>query len=335
MKKLLAILLAICCVFGCTACGGNGGGGNGGEAVDAKKTQLYVSHFTSGYGSTWIRKMKRDFEATYANVSFEDGKMGVQVMIDDHTTLGDAMDFHANDNWLFFLESNDYNTQAIDEAEVMDVTDVIMGTFDINSVAGHENTPDVDASAKDIYSKFNATQKSALNLGTESDPAYYGIPWYEGFYGLTYDAALFNKNYLYFTNNGSLGAQEGDANISKGTDNVAGTYDDGLPATYEEFFYLCDEMVNANITPVIFAGQHQFYIVNFINALIADYNGVAKERLNYDFNGTTQIITGWNGNTPILGDVTISNANGYEIFKQPSYYYGLSFLERLIRGENR
>jgi len=298
------------------------------------QTQLYVSHFTSGYGSTWIRKMKKDFEAAYANVSFEEGKMGVQIMIDDHVTLGDAMDFHANDNYVFFLDSNDYNNQAIDEKGIMDITDVVKGTFDINNVAGHENTPDVDPSAKEIFSKFNATQKSALNLGTETEPAYYGIPWYEGFYGLTYDAKLFNDRCLYFTKSGYISAREGDENISAGPDNVEGTYDDGLPATYEQFFALCDEMVDLNIVPIIFAGQHQFYITNVINALIADYNGVQKERLNYDFNGTTEIITGWSGNTPQLTPVTITNANGYNIFRQPSYYYGLEFLEELIRGNN-
>jgi len=342
MKKLLAILLAICCVFGCTACGGNGNDNNK-KKIDETKTQVYVSHFTSGYGSTWIRKMKKDFEAAYANVSFEDGKTGVEVVIDDHTTLGDAMDFHANDNYVFFLESNDYNNQAIDESEIMDITDIVNGTFDINSVAGHENTPDVDPSAREIFSKFNDTQKAALNLGTETEPAYYGIPWYEGFYGLTYDAKLFSDRSLFFDANNIIGVNAkgehfvGDPNpsLSAGPDNVSGTYDDGLPATYEQFFTLCDEMVNASIVPIIFAGQHQFYITNFINALIVDYNGVQKERLNYDFNGTTEIVNGWNGNTPTLKEITINNANGYNIFRQPSYYYGLEFLEKLVRGNNR
>ena len=49
MKKLLAFFLAVCVVFGCSACGGGSE-----EKIDTTKTQLFVSHFAGGFGSEWI-----------------------------------------------------------------------------------------------------------------------------------------------------------------------------------------------------------------------------------------------------------------------------------------
>ena len=330
MKKLLAILLAVCVMFGCTACGSQG------EVIDETKTQVYVSHFNGGYGSEWITQMKQRFEAKYAGVSFEEGKSGVQVVISNHKTLGDALDFNTSDDYVFFLESNDYNTQALSaQPEIIDITDVVTGTFDINNVAGYENVPDIDDAEKNIISMFNETQVEALNLGTATEPAYYAVPWYEGFYGFSYDAKIFNEYNLFLDEDGVVGCKDTDTNLSKGPDNVSGTYDDGLPATYEEFFYLCEEMTNLGITPMVFSGAHQFYITNAINALITDNKGVAKERLSYDYNGSTEIIDKINEDGSFTTKtVEINNENGYLLFKQPAHYYGMQFLERLIRDNN-
>ena len=104
-----------------------------------------------------------------------------------------------------------------------------------------------------------------------------------------------------------------DANISAGPDNVPGTYDDGLPATYEEFFMLCDELYKGGIDPVIWSGEYQFYITNTINALITDFNGYENEKLFYNYEGKTdKYITGWeaDGVTPKLGEKEIELSNG-------------------------
>lgn len=333
MKKLLAIILSVFLVFGATACGaGNGDGGNGPEKRNEDQTTLYVSHFAGGFGSEWIKSMKAKFEEAYKDVSFEEGKTGVQVMIDDHKNLASRLDIAADDSYVFFNEDVPYK-ELVDTNKIMDITDVVTGTFDINSVAGYETVPDVEEKA--VINRFTDLQKEALNLGTASNAAYYAIPHYEGYYGFTYDADLFDSLGYYMFEDGEFGAHADSNGLSVGPDGVAGTYDDGLPKTYEDFFAFCKFVNDDGNVPMIFSGEYQFYIMNAINALITDYNGYDNERLYYTFNGETDsYVTGFNGNTPVLGNKTITDQNGYDVFRQASYYYGFSFLYDLIHGAN-
>ncbi len=329
MKKILSSVLAASFLLG-SAAAFVGCGGEGGEVIDKNKTQLLVSHFNGGYGNAWINEMKVQFEEAYKNVSFEEGKTGVQVRITDHknTAINKNFDIAADDAYVFFNEAVPYN-EFIDMNKIMDITDVVNGTFDINSVAGYEDVPDVED--KNIIGKFTDLQKTALNHGTESQAAYYAVPHYEGYYGFSYDAELFDKNGYYMYDDGSFGAYSDSDGLSTGPDGETGTYDDGMPNTYEDFFNLCALIADEGNVPIIFSGQYQFYITNVINALITDYNGLEEERLYYTFNGTTKsYVTGFNGNTPILGEKTITNANGYDVFKQAGYYYGFHFLHEMI-----
>ena len=54
------------------------------EELDPTRTQLYVGNFDGGIGSAWLDMVKQKFEADYANESFEPGKRGVQIYIDNH-----------------------------------------------------------------------------------------------------------------------------------------------------------------------------------------------------------------------------------------------------------
>ncbi len=337
MKRLLSTVLATSVILGClvgTACGKGGVGGDSGtEKVDTEKTQLLVSHFNGGFGDAWIREMKKQFEEKYASVSFEDGKTGVQVMITDHknTATNKNFDISADDAYVFFNENVPYKNFA-DMNKLMDISDVVKGAFDINSVAGYENVPDIED--KNIIGKFTDIQKSALNLGTETAEEYYAIPHYEGYYGFSYDAELFNKKGYYMYANGTFGAKSNDSGLSTGPDGKTGTYDDGLPNTYKDFFNLCRVIATDGNVPMIFSGEYQFYITNAINALIADYNGYNNESLYYSFNGKTDLyVTGFDKDgVPVLGEKEITNANGYDVFRQAGYYYGFSFLHELING---
>ena len=55
---------------------------------------------------------------------------------------------------------------------------------------------------------------------------------------------------------------EFEAQKSKGPDNVKGTYDDGLPATYDQFIELCDIISAKNIgtKPVEFVEYHVLFL---------------------------------------------------------------------------
>ena len=83
---------------------------------------------------------------------------------------------------------------------------------------------------------------------------YYALPHYSVYQGLMYNIDLFEKKGLYFakeTDNGNDGFVVKGEEKSCGPDGVYGTSDDGLPSSYEEFFKLCDYMVQRGVTPFV------------------------------------------------------------------------------------
>ena len=331
IKKLLALLVAIVVLFGCTACGG---GGAGKEIVDVNRTQIYVSHFAGGFGSEWLTKIKLDFEEEYKDVSFEEGKVGVQVILDNHKLIGSKQlaAILGNANYIFINEDVSY-WDVVKTSSALDITDVVTGTFDINKATGDETIPDILDSERAIVNKFTDLQKASLKI----DNKYYTIPHYEAYNGFTYDAELFNKNNYFLADNGDYTNENSGLTLSAGPDGVKGTYDDGLPATYDEFFLLCEIMISDGVIPMVWSGEWEMYITQAINQLAVDANGYANEQLAYTFNGTsTSWIADWtedeNGRiAPGAGEKKIENSNGYETFNTEGYFYALDWLERITR----
>ena len=68
-KRITAAVLVAVTALATTACGGKKG-----PTVDATKTQLNVGVFNAGLGTTYFDEMAKDFEAYYAETSFETGK---------------------------------------------------------------------------------------------------------------------------------------------------------------------------------------------------------------------------------------------------------------------
>ena len=96
-----------------------------------------------------------------------------------------------------------------------------------------------------------ADQKSYLGRTVNGQTRYYAYPHYFTSFGITYNVELFDKKGYYFAEgynpNGSLedmfiGSEGVEYGYEKtaGPDCESGTYDDGLPTTYDEFFLLCD-----------------------------------------------------------------------------------------------
>ena len=66
---------------------------------------------------------------------------------------------------------------------------------------------------------------------------------------------------------------------------MEGTYDDGLPATWNDFVFLMEEMIRRGITPFTWANM-SYYRTAMLKALWANYEGYDDYLLNYSFNGT-------------------------------------------------
>ena len=63
---------------GLTACGDS-------QGIDETKTQLYIGNFDGGFGDEWLSVLGDRFEELHANDSYEDGKLGVEIIVDPGT----------------------------------------------------------------------------------------------------------------------------------------------------------------------------------------------------------------------------------------------------------
>lgn len=331
MKKMFLKALSLACaltlcIAPLAACdGGSGNGGNGGNnSIDKSKTQLYVANYNGGMGSRWLDEYAKGFEEKYKNVSFEDGKTGVEVV-----TLNDPETYKADNIYnsmdrssinVYFTEIADYYKFA--EAELLlDITDAV--------------TTDLEGESKSIEDKLNDTQKSYYNFNGK----YYGLPHYRSYRGIVYDRDLFNKEKLYIKENGQIGGKEGDSDLSAGPDGTKGTYDDGLPATYDEFFSWCNTLLNVkSITPIVWTGAYkESYTKHLLDALFANNEGAVGGNAYYNVpdSGSTQtfnVVTGFNGDEPIVESKVITKDNYAQSTHMLSSYYAIDFLQRLVSG---
>ncbi len=322
MKKLLVVVLACMMPISVVSCN------RGGEKVDKTKTQLYVATFDGGFGTSWMDAIEKRFEAKYAKVSFESGKTGVQIIAKPEREMTNEVlltKLSGMTHEVIFTEAiNYYELQSsgllydISEAVTKPINwDFVTGTVDAN-----------DPETKSIQEKMsNGAHKDYFGANGN----YYGLPFYEATYGIVYDIDLFEKSKLYFAEDGQNFIRKSSDKRSKGPDGVFGTSDDGLPATYEDFFKLCDYMVSMKITPITWNGVSP-YVNALVESLQADYEGEEQMRLNYTASGTaTNLVKEFDGNgNPVLESKEITADNGYLTWtKQAGKYYGLKFVEEL------
>lgn len=296
----------------------------GGEKIDKARTQLYVHNLDAGYRNDWLLAVKPRFENAYKDIPFESGKTGVQVMITGAKTFGTTLraQIKALNSEVFFNESVNYYDYLADNL-LLDITDVVT-----DSLAEYGDTGTIE-------DKMTADQIDFFNV----DGKYYGVPHYVGYEGIVYDAKLFEDYMLYFKDGaGSSFISSPDNKRSAGPDGVYDTADDGLPATYDEFFKLCDYMVELGITPFVWTGKHSdTYLEKAMYAMSIDHDGLEQGRLNYTFRGTAKNII-----NPVGSDkkyslkygsegVQITPENGYLTWASEGKYLAMSFWERVIR----
>ena len=337
-SRLIAVLLvAIMLIM--TGCEGSTVAPGSDEVVkDTSKTQLIVATYDGGLGDQWIVEAGKRFEEKYANVSFEEGKMGVQVRVLKNSQYGGDMvldTLQTEDADVWFTESVNYSDH-INYENLADITDIVTEKL---TEFGEE---------KSIADKMDSTYRDFLNVGTDAEPLYYAIPFYDGFYGLAYDKDLFAVKNLYFKHSGSKAGDGADDldfvasaadTKSAGVDGKLGTYDDGMPATYAQFLRLIDEMVENEITPIVYGGANAMqYPFRTMTAFWAQAEGEEGYMLNNTFDGEAQnlVVVDANGNLQKNADgtlktetVQITAENGYDLQRQISKYYVLELFEKI------
>lgn len=310
-KRWLTIALSLgvaasCCMM--PACGG------GGDKDSATQTTIRIGTYNGGVGMQWLKDAAQRFSDKYSGKSFEEGKTGVDVRVYECDT-GSMIENAALKRDVYFTEVVDYIGMQ-KKGLLADISDVVTGSL---SAYNEEGT---------IEGKLDNNFKSFL---TAKDGKYYGLPFYDGIYGLVYDMDLFANQGWYLDEDGEFTKTA----KSKGIDGVENTYDDGLPRTYAEFATLL-EKISATATPILYAEESTTYFINILANFWADYEGEANMSKNWTLSGKADIVTGFNEKgEPVLGELDITESNYKELQKQPGKYYALSFLKDILLSNGK
>lgn len=304
------------------------------EAVDSSKTQLYVSNLNAGISNQWLLDIETRFEEAYADVPFETGKMGVQVIVDTENTVNGRWLILPTDDWEVYFTENLPYYEFVSQNYLLDISDVVRG-----SAYGETET---------IESKLDAATQSGL---TAYDGKYYALPHYEAYRSIFYDVDVFDREKLYFAaeDNGNYGISGNNCFIIRSTDQkTAGpdgktgvdpetgidySLDDGLPATIEQFYDLLYYMKNTRgVTPFVWPGSAIAYTEYIVDAFSDQLSGEdAALNYTYDSKGEpVRVVTGFSGGEPVVEEIAIDNENGYLVERMEGRYYGLSVLETII-----
>lgn len=337
MKKIIKKLFTTVCAFTVVASCVLSSAACGPTIVDEGeegKTNITVGIYSGGYGTEWLDKAVERFEKKYADYSFNEGETGVHVIVnkDKSYTSNNLATTVKNDDSInvYFAAEVPYEQLKLDNA-LYEITDLVKET--VNEQDG-----------KTIESKLTDDYKNYLGRAGK----YYALPLYETYSGLTYDAGVFAEKNLYFSKNldssSSNKYPETNAFVNSqtderscGPDGVFGTYDDGLPSTYEEFYKLIDKMILNGVTPFVFTFNYHEYTNMLVSSLFANYVGVdgLNALKNFNTNGKEiEIVSGFNNASPVVENMALTRENANKITKSLGLYYASEFVSKVF-SDNR
>ena len=333
LVRLLSIMMMLILVFtSATACGGRQNEEE--QQVDKNKTQLNVGMWPGAYEEGISLETAKRFEERYANVSFEEGKMGVQIMFNGSANYKASVmtgNFASYNEDIYILpESTYYDNINNGQGDFLEITDVVNSQYSYDFVSKTTISGQESGTVKD---KMYESDLAWMNVGTETEPKYYAMPIYQSYFGIWYDLKLFEEKGWFFRSNADNAAFINAENPTKsaGPDGQTGTYDDGLPATYVQFINLCKRIRQANVTPIIWSGKYADYFDDFLVSLYADYCGLEQMQTLVKLNGQHDVITGWNDGVPQITTKNITEDDAYVAYEDSAgKYYAIKFAEELL-----
>lgn len=321
LKKLFTSILAVAMLAGATACSvATPPATSEQESIDNSKAQLNVWVYDGGFGSEWLYKAKARYEEIHKNDSYN-GKTGIQIKVTAQKTGFTASTVKSNAYDIYFHDAVDYRT-FINEDALLDLTDVY--TKDNPYETG-----------KKVGDKVYEEMEEYYNYNGK----YYAVPHYAGYFGIAYNIELFDEMGYYIRDDADFVNKALDKNFtsnaslkSAGPDGQKGTDDDGLPVTYDDFFFLCEYM-KISSTPLIWSGQYaDKHLTGLTHALVAQAEGAEQLRLTYTNDGVaTTLGKVVNGEFVLDAEpTTITSANGYELARRKGNYEALTFINKLV-----
>lgn len=326
----IALVLAMMSTFSIVASGCNFGRDGYVEKIDTKKTQLFIQNYDGGGGSQWLYDVKDRFEEKHKDTSFEDGKMGVQLMITPNKVVGTAFSPKASSQEVIFIEAMSYFDYA-SSGEMLDISDIAEEVFAQDGVS-------ID---QEYYNALSAIDKNNDGKGE-----IYALPHYEFYGGVSYNKKIWNDYgfYLAGDENGytivsddSFEYTDASGDLSRGPDRKLGTTDDGLPETWEEYIDLCDYMLARGVTPFIITGQYHSYYYYFLYSAVSALAGYDELKASISYKGEVDYVTSIveNASSPLGYDFTtehavVENSNGYLGSQTASKFAALAAAEKLL-----
>ena len=304
-------------------------------SYDDTKTQLFVYNYNGGVGSEWLTNIKLAFEEKFKDYKLGD-KVGVEVVIDPNKVKGSTLlgNVEGSVNEIFITEETNYY-DVVNQGLALDLTDTLNET---------------GSDGKTILSKFTDVQADYY----KANDKYYAVPHSYMPYGIIYNEEIFEQKKLYFSKNGapSERLQDGGSftgykyndgsdreNLSAGPDGEYGTYDDGLPATYEEFYVLMDKMVEVGVTPLVYTGQYESAYINWLAGRLAmDYEGEDNLKTIISRSGTltdsfVESVSS-DGTPNIIETYTVGANKEKAIYHTAGFYYALTFIEKMYSSSS-
>lgn len=347
MKKKMLFLTSICAMTSCLL---GGCGTVVEEEIDETKTQLKVKYTNGGFGSKWLDILMDEFEESFKNYSFEQGKTGVQIIPEyDKRNVG-YESIRGNQNHLFIQEDTDYYTY-ISKNVLKDISDV-MNAGAVTGVDANGNI--LRETNRKISDKVDANYTAFYKY---TDNKFYGLPLFETNVGIQYNVGVFEQKKLFFKEGAtaegfsdadfenqdkinSLFIVRKDDTRSLGPDGKTGiiegvnySIDDGLPATYKDFRALLKMMMTNGVTPFIWNNTCTNYLTSLINDVWATNEGADQFKLNFTFDGTATNLVKLN-NGAVTSEVEskqISVSNRAELQLQKGKLEALKFAEYLVQ----
>ena len=283
-----------------------------GPKVDPNKTQFYVGNFNGGYGYKWLEKAARKFEKKFENEHFEDGKTGVQIWINNQK---DELK-----GWTFYqtissrVESvfigGEMRMEILEGNLVMPLNDILDEPL---SEFGETET---------IRQKLSPYYKEAHFLNDQTTLCQY-LPYAEAYFGnWSYDIDLFEEMGFFMKEGGGWTSAE---NKTKGLDGVAGTYDDGLPTTEDEFFRLLNYISACGVTPATWTGQYTAYSTAWAMNLFLNHDDGAGQKMYNTGYGS------WEGKDGQKIELDGTGYDFYKIFQHPGKREALETIYKLVK----
>ncbi len=348
-SKIIALLLCLISCFSLVACGDNSGPGDNNGGTDSSKSILYIRYMNAGYGDRWLTAAETRFEEMYKDISFETGKVGVDIVLDPCVTSATFQtDMETQRDHIYVCEA--YNQVSYVAANVMEDLTAALTTSLGESYGTDANgnpLPAYTGETKSVYEKMSVEEKEYYVLKENGQDKIYAIPYIDTANGqLSYDADVFEKYALYYKADNTMGATKevGKATTVKlgtGPDGVEGTADDGLPRTYDEFFAVCRKMKSAcGTTPFIWCGNWVPYVTELADNLARQNMGVAQHKAVLNGMGTIDdYIDGaitYNASTKKYNYSTkvqnLAAGNFNDVYHSASILHAVDFIYQIIQN---